>query len=204
MSQLAFAIQSDACSGCKTCQVACNDKHDIPAGMHWRRVYEITAGGWQKKQGAWLSTVVAYNLSVACHHCRVPVCGQLCQSDAIWKRPDGVVLVDRSRCTRCRKCETDCPYNAIRWDPVAAMVFKCDFCVDNVDGGQPPVCVTACPNRALDFGEYEDLKKKYGATDRVFPLPDPALAGPSLVIVPHRNAKVAESRNPDIANVEEL
>jgi len=25
-----------------------------------------------------------------------------------------------------------------------------------------PACVAACPNRALDFGEVEELKKKYG------------------------------------------
>jgi anaerobic dimethyl sulfoxide reductase subunit B (iron-sulfur subunit) len=204
MSQYAFVVNSDACSGCKTCQVACNDRHDVPAGGHWRKVYEVTAGSWQKKGTTWISTVAAYNLSVACHHCQVPVCAEGCQADAIWKRPDGIVLVDESRCTRCRKCEADCPYRAIRWDDVARMVYKCDACVADVDAGRSPVCVSACPNRALDFGELDDLKKKYKGTDRVFPLPDPSLARPSLIVLPHRNTAIVESRNPDVANFEEL
>jgi anaerobic dimethyl sulfoxide reductase subunit B (iron-sulfur subunit) len=148
--------------------------------------------------------VAAYNLSVACHHCQVPVCGASCASDAIWKRPDGVVLIDASRCTRCRKCEADCPYGAIRWDGSASMVYKCDFCVDYLDSGLPPVCVSACPNRALDFGEYEDLKKKYKGVNQVFPLPDASLAKPALIIMPHRNAGLVEGRNPEVANAEEL
>ncbi len=205
MAQYAFLVNSDACSGCKTCQVACNDKHDVAAGVHWRRVYEVTAGGWQKKEGAWLSTVAAYNLSVACHHCGIPLCGTSCQSDAIWKRVDGIVLIDASRCTRCRKCEADCPYGAVRWDAAASMVYKCDACAGEVDAGRAPICVTACPNRALEFGDYDDLKKNYpAATANVFPLPDASLAKPALLVVPHRQAAAIQSRNPEVANIEEL
>ena len=85
ITQYAFFVNSDACSGCKTCQVACKDKYDLPAGIHWRRVYEVTAGGWQEKEGVWASTVVAYNLSVACHHCLNPLCAFACPTQAIWK-----------------------------------------------------------------------------------------------------------------------
>jgi anaerobic dimethyl sulfoxide reductase subunit B (iron-sulfur subunit) len=205
MPQYAFLVNSDGCSGCKTCQVACNDKHDVAAGVHWRRVYEVTAGGWQKKDGTWTSTVLAYNLSVACHHCAVPLCGTSCQSDAIWKRVDGIVLIDASRCTRCRKCEADCPYGAVRWDAAAAMVYKCDACADEVDAGRTPVCVSACPNSALDFGDDDDLTKKYpNGEATAFPLPDPSLAKPALLVIPHRHAAQASTHNPEVANIEEL
>jgi anaerobic dimethyl sulfoxide reductase subunit B (iron-sulfur subunit) len=203
-TQYAFVVNSDACSGCKTCQVACKDRHDLPAGVHNRRIYEVTAGGWQKKEGIWASSVVAYNLSVACHHCAVPLCNTGCASDAIWKRPDGIVLIDESRCTRCRKCEADCPYGSIRWDASARMVRKCDFCVDDLERGLPPACVIACPNRALEYGNYDDLRQKYGPVARVFPLPDPAAAGPALFIVPHRLTATAARQNPEVANWEEL
>ncbi len=203
-TQYAFLVNSDACSGCKTCQVACSDRHDVRAGLHWRKVYEVTAGGWQRKGPTWSSNVVAYNLSVACHHCQTALCGTSCSSDAIWKRPDGIVLIDASRCTRCRKCEADCPYGVIRWDSASSMVYKCDFCADDIDAGLPPSCVAACPNRALDFGELDELQKKYNGTSDVFPLPDPSLARPSIVILAHRNASAAASRSPTVANAEEL
>ena len=109
MSQLAFFVNSDACSGCKTCQVACKDRHDLPAGLHWRRVYEVTSGAWQKSGDAWTHTVAAYHLSVACHHCADPVCGKQCSVDAIWKRPDGIVLIDQTRCVKCNKCRDRLP-----------------------------------------------------------------------------------------------
>ena len=38
-----FFVQS-LCNGCKACQVACKDKHDLPLGVNWRRVVEYTGG----------------------------------------------------------------------------------------------------------------------------------------------------------------
>jgi len=204
VTQYAFFVNSDACSGCKTCQVACKDARDIPAGLHWRRVIEVTAGGWQQKDGVPVSTVAAYNLSVACHHCYVPLCARSCQGDAIWKRADGIVLIDDIRCTRCRQCEVDCPYGAIRWDSLTNTEYKCDFCVDEIDRGGSPACVLACPNRALEFGELSELRARYGDRQQVFPLADPALADPALVIKPHRHSAQAATREPQIANWEEL
>lgn len=199
-----FVVNSDACSGCKACQVACKDKHDLPAGVHWRRVYEVTAGGWQKKGAAWVSSVAAYYLSVSCLHCEDLVCGANCQPEAIWRRDDGIVLIDDSRCTRCRKCEADCPYGALRYDALANTVTKCHFCFDELDHGRPTACVAACPNRALDFGDLPEMRKKYGEVNRVFPLADPALSRPSLIVVPHRAAASMALRAPEIANWEEL
>lgn len=204
MTQYAFFVNSDACSGCRTCQVACKDAHDVRAGLHWRRVIEVQAGGWALRGGTWATDAVAYYLSVACHHCQTPVCGQQCSTNAIWKRPDGVVLIDDSRCTQCRKCENDCPYGAIRWDAPSNAVRKCTFCVEDLDAGRPPVCVTACPNRALDYGDREELLRRYGGVSQVFPLPDPEATGPALVIKPHRSAAKAAERQPEVANWEEI
>jgi anaerobic dimethyl sulfoxide reductase subunit B len=204
VSQYAFFLNCDACSGCKTCQVACNDKNEVPAGQHWRKVYEITAGNWEKKDGGWVSTVVAYNLSISCVHCLEPVCMNICPSQCIWKRNDGIVLIDDSRCSRCRRCESACPYNAIRYDASGDILQKCHFCVDYIDAGLPPSCVSACPNRALEFGDYDQLRSAHGNVFRVFPLPDPSLAGPALVIKPHRNTSLAESRTPEVSNWGEL
>jgi anaerobic dimethyl sulfoxide reductase subunit B (iron-sulfur subunit) len=204
MNQYAFFVNSDACSGCKTCQVACQDKNDLRAGTTWRRVIEVTAGGWQKKGTTWTPTVVSYNLSVACHHCFDPVCMDNCTTEAIFKRDDGIVVIEQARCTKCNKCASDCPYGAIRLAGTGAAVSKCDFCLDDVTNGLAPACVSACPNRALGFGEYEEVARKNGRVNRVFPLADPAIARPALVIKPHRHAALAEGREPEIANWEEI
>jgi anaerobic dimethyl sulfoxide reductase subunit B (iron-sulfur subunit) len=203
VTQYAFFVDSDACSGCKTCQVACKDYNNLPAGVLWRRVYEVTAGGWSKQGEAWTQTVVAYNLSVSCHHCLEPACAEACSPQAIWKREDGIVLFDETRCTRCMSCKAACSYGAFRSDPLT-VVSKCHGCVDELAQGRPPICVSACPNRALEFGEFAELKKKYGEVSRVFPLPDPAGFKPALVIRPHRSLASPGMQGAEISNWEEL
>ena len=39
---------------------------------------------------------------------------------------------------------------------------KCHFCIDRLAENRKPVCVDACPMRALDAGPIEELVKKYG------------------------------------------
>ena len=57
---------------------------------------------------------------------------------------------------------------------------------------------------ALDYGEYEDLKLRHGGGSRVFPLADPGIAGPALVLKLHRHAAAAAARAPEVANWEEV
>jgi anaerobic dimethyl sulfoxide reductase subunit B (iron-sulfur subunit) len=45
MKEYTFYFDASACSGCKACQVACKDKHNLPLGVLWRRVYEVAGGG---------------------------------------------------------------------------------------------------------------------------------------------------------------
>jgi anaerobic dimethyl sulfoxide reductase subunit B (iron-sulfur subunit) len=39
----------------------------------------------------------------------------------------------------------------------------CTFCLDRVAASKKPICVEACPMRALDAGPLDELKEKYGA-----------------------------------------
>jgi len=202
--QYGFHFNAAACSGCKACQVACKDHNDLAGGLIWRRVYEVAGGGWEKTGGLWMPKVVAYNVSMACNHCEVVVCGLACPTKAIWKRDDGIVLIDDSRCIGCRYCEWACPYSAIRYDAATNLVSKCTFCVEEIDSGRPPACVTSCPLRALDFGDIDELRKKYGQVDRVVPLPDPEATKPALVITPHKDTAEAEKRGAEVINWEEV
>lgn len=192
MVQLAFYFDSRSCSGCKACQVACKDRNGLEVGRLWRRVYEVTGGDWLKVGQAWVTTAFAYNLSIACNHCEQPICMEVCPSRAITKRADGIVLIDPKRCLGCRYCAWVCPYGAPQYDASRGVMTKCTFCVEEIDQGQPPVCVAACPLRALDFGEREVLEARYGPLQRVFPLPETSLTEPALILTPHRDAEAGE------------
>ncbi len=199
-----FFFDSSLCSGCKACQGACKDKNGLPAGVLWRRVIEIAGGEWRREGGVWIPGVFAYFLSAACHHCENPPCLPACTSGLVFQRDDGIVLIDDLSCNGCRACEYACPYGAIHYDEARHKASKCDFCLDKLAAGEPPSCVAACPMRALDFGDIDELKKRHGGTAAVFPLPDPAEAKPALVIKPHPAAARANKDTAEVANWEEI
>ena len=202
--QLAFYVNSHSCGGCKSCQVACKDKHDLPLGVRWRRVYEITGGGWQKDGAAWRSSVLAYNLSIGCNHCEDPICVSVCPTGAQQKGDDGIVSIDPHRCIGCHYCAWACPYGAPQYDEEAGVMTKCNLCADEVESGGTPACVAACPLRALEFGELETLREKYGNVAAVFPLPSAETTRPAVVFNPHRDAARADAEGARIGNQEEV
>ena len=190
--QYAFHFNSDLCTGCKACQVACKDKWDLNVGVTWRRVAEYSGGGWSTNpDGTYTHSVVGYYVSVACNHCQNPLCVEVCPTEAMHKTEDGIVMVDYEKCIGCRYCEWACPYGAPQFDEEAGVMTKCTFCADLLDKGQKPACVDACVMRALDFGELDELRAKYGDVDAIEPLPMANITEPSLVITPHRDAQVS-------------
>jgi len=198
--QYGFYFDSSACSGCKACQIACKDKHDLNVGLLWRRVYEITGGEWKEDGNTWVPDIAAYHLSISCNHCENPVCSDVCPTHAIYKRPDGIVLIDHGKCMGCRYCEWACPYSALQFDEAFGTMSKCHFCYDLIDRGEGPACVTACPMRALDFGDISRLRKDYSGTGKVYPLPDESLTKPALLIKPHKDSEKAEKVKAVVSN----
>lgn len=184
--------------------MACKDHNNLPPGILWRRVYEVVGGGWEKSGPAWISSVFAYNLSVACNHCERPICVEVCPTCAINKREDGVVLIDPQRCIGCQYCSWACPYGALQYDAQAGKMTKCTFCIDQIEQGLPPACVAACPMRALDFGELAELVERHGALPELYPLPMSELTRPALVISPHPEAQRAQSEPAWLANRAEI
>jgi anaerobic dimethyl sulfoxide reductase subunit B (iron-sulfur subunit) len=201
MKRLAFYFDSSACSGCKTCQMACKDKNDLALGQVWRRVYEVSGGSWKNHGSAWKQDVFAYNLSMSCNHCEDPICAKNCPTKALWKRADGIVQIDQNLCIGCKYCSWVCPYGALQFDPQKGVMGKCDLCADYIDQGKNPSCVDACPMRALDIGDYAELIEKHGASDHIYPLPDNSITGPSICIKAHPSAN---KPNPRVTNIEEV
>ena len=201
----AFHIDTSRCTGCKTCMIACMDKHDLPEGVLWRRVTEYVGGEWTARpDGTYTQNIFGYYLSIGCNHCQNPICVRSCPTTAMHKGKDGIVSVDHAKCVGCRYCEWGCPYSAPQYDAKLGKMTKCDFCRDYQQEGKAPACVAACPNRALDYGEYEELAAKYGEVNVIAPLPDPGITQPNLVITRGKNAKPAGSKAGKVSNPEEV
>ena len=67
----------------------------------------------------------------------------------------GAVLQDSDICFGCGYCTWVCPYNAPQLDHSKGHVSKCNMCVDRLEIGLKPACVSACLAGALDFGIME-------------------------------------------------
>ncbi len=202
--QLAFYFDASSCSGCKTCQVACKDKNDSPAGVRWRRVYEVSGGDWVQQGKAWISEIFSWHVSLACNHCKEPICMTSCPSKAISKNGRGLVLIDPNKCMGCKYCEWTCPYGALQFDKERRVMTKCNFCADYLEQGKPPSCVAACPMRVIDYGELDELRQRHGDISEVFPLPQKVFTAPALVIKPHPATGKMKKYHAEIENHEEV
>lgn len=178
---LGFYFNMKRCTGCRACQVACQDRNDAPVGIAIRKVDSYVAGTFPQ--------VMGYHFSASCNHCENPACVAACPTGACQKAEDGTVFRDEELCIGCGACALACPYGHPVVDAEAGKVMRCDSCHAFRDHGQNPVCVDACQYRALDFGDLDELKAKYGdeLVNELPILPSADQTGPSLLI----NAKDA-------------
>lgn len=203
--RLGFYFDQTMCTGCKACQVACKDKHDLPIGVNWRRVVEYSGGTWRTDGDTFTHGVFAYYTSIACNHCEDAICITVCPTTAMTRRDDGTVFVDAAKCVGCRYCEWACPYSAPQFNVQTGHMTKCDLCADYRDQGEDPACVSACPSRALDWGPLDELRRKYpGGSDAIEPLPTATITRPNLHIKPHRDAQASGQGTGAIANPQEI
>ncbi len=206
MAQYGFHFNGSRCTGCKTCMLACKDYYNLSNEIAFRKVYEYGGGAWQQDaQGAWTCDSFTYYVSISCNHCDNPMCLGKCPQGAISKDDEtGIVSSDPEKCIGCGTCVTACPYGAPTVDEEQKKSVKCTQCGDRVAEGKQPICVEACPVRALDFGEIEDLRAKYGDVAEIAPLPEASLTKPNLVITAPAQAKPANDTTGTVENEVEL
>lgn len=201
MEQKAFFFHGQRCTGCKTCQLACADYNDLNKEFWYRRIYEVADAEWlQDADGCWSVDAYAYYTSVACNHCDDPACTQVCPTTAMHKDAEtGLVSVDPDKCIGCGYCHMACPYNVPRVDRTKGHSVKCDGCAARVAEGKKPICVEACPMRALDFGTVEEMEK-LGDRANFAPLPEASYTQPNLFAVEPAGAKPAGDNEVKVMN----
>jgi Fe-S-cluster-containing dehydrogenase component len=187
MMRYGLVVDTACCTGCFNCFLACRDEHcgnDYPgvalaqpeSGQRWIDVRVEERGTFPKVK-------VSY-LPVPCLHCAEASCMQAASGDAVYRRADGIVIIDPEKAAGQRQIVSACPHGAVFWNEARNVPQKCTLCAHLLDAGwKEPRCVEACPTGALVFGDLndpsssvsrlsadratEDLHPEYGLKPRV-------------------------------------
>jgi Fe-S-cluster-containing dehydrogenase component len=160
MSRFSLFIDIDKCTGCHNCFLACRDEYfgnDYPGysaaqpcdGQFWMQIKEIERGTFPKPKLDYIPT--------PCMHCQSAPCIAAAQNGAVYRRPDGIVIIDPEKAKGQKAIVTSCPYRVIFWNEEKQLPQKCTLCAHHLDKGEKvPRCVEACPTGALAFGDLDD------------------------------------------------
>ena len=169
-------IDLSICNGCHNCQIACKDEHvtndwspiakpQPDTGQFWNKVINMERGTFPKVQ-------VTYHHSI-CQHCEDAPCLKACNADAIYRRADGIVIIDPQKCRGNKLCMEACPYqNVIYFNDDLNIAQKCTFCAHLIDRGWTETrCSDVCPTGAFTFGDEDDpqIKEKIAGASLLKP-----------------------------------
>ncbi len=160
-------VDTTLCIGCRKCEWACNQSNNLPE-QPLSSFENKSAFTSNRRPDAAHYTVVNESrpdgepiwAKVQCMHCQDPACASACIVTAFDKRDDGVVAYDASRCMGCRYCIVSCPFQipAYEYDnALTPQVRKCTFCLERLDEGRAPACVSICPVECLTYGRRDEL-----------------------------------------------
>lgn len=160
MARYGMVIEINKCSGCYNCMLACKDEHcghDYPGyaaaqpmtGQFWMKLHEQERGRYPK---------IRLNYTpVLCMHCQDASCVNAAQDGAVYRRADGIVLIDPEKAKGRKQLINSCPYRLIYWNENQELPQKCTLCAHLLDDGwKLPRCVELCPTGALTFGDLDD------------------------------------------------
>ena len=146
MSHYYLFHDKNRCIACHSCEIQCESHKLLPSGPRICEV--ITLPSTQADDPH-----TERHMFMTCFHCENPWCVAVCPTGAMKKRrKDGIVYVDRALCIGCKTCIAACPWGSVQWDPSGSKVVKCDYCMDRIDQGLQPACVTVCTTHCLEFG----------------------------------------------------
>ncbi len=167
-----FVINPARCNGCRNCQIACKDEHcdndwspiTLPqpdTGHFWIGIDEKVRGSVPKVKVSYVAKM--------CQHCQNAACMEAAP-DAVYRRDDGLVIIDPEKAKGNRALVEACPYGAIYYNEELDVPQKCTGCAHLLDDGWTvPRCVDACPHDALRFGDEEDFAEELAAAECIIP-----------------------------------
>ncbi len=160
MARYGMMIDVDKCTGCYSCFLACKDEfcgnsypgYSAPQparGHYWMKLTAVERGTYPKVKLDYIPT--------PCQQCENASCISGGTEGAVYRRPDGIVIIDPEKAKGQKDIVSSCPYRLIYWNEEENVAQKCNFCAHLLDRGwKEPRCVETCPTGAIVFGDLDD------------------------------------------------
>ena len=159
MTNWGIVIDVTRCTGCYNCFTACKDEY-------WDNDYPPYSAAQPKHGQFWINIdtkergshpyIKVTHIPVLCMHCEEAPCIKAAKDGAVYRRPDGIVIIDPQKAVGQKQIADACPYHVIFWNEEKQLPQKCTLCVHRLEQGKIPRCVQACPSGALIFGDLDD------------------------------------------------
>jgi Fe-S-cluster-containing dehydrogenase component len=164
MSKWNMIVDVAKCENCRNCYVVCKDEHvgndfpgyTAPQPLHGHDWIDLRGN----ERGSY-PMVDAHFMPVMCNQCDEPACMRAAKDGAIYKRPDGIVIIDPVKAKGQRQIVDACPYGAIYWNEELKLPQKWIFDAHLLDKGWTRTrAEQACPTGALKSLKVSDEEMK--------------------------------------------
>jgi len=163
MAKYGMLIDISRCTACYCCFAACKDEYwenDYPPySAAQPRFGQFWINPIKKERGTYPCIKVAY-IPYMCVHCDDAPCIKVARDGAVYKRDDGIVIIDPKKAVGQKQIADACPYKVIFWNEEKKLPQKCTLCVHRLEEGKIPRCVLSCPSDAIIIGDLDDPKSE--------------------------------------------
>lgn len=186
MKKWNMIIDVDLCMDCNDCFLADKDEFTGNDFLPYSVAQPWSGHRWmnimRKERGQYPLVQVAYR-PTPCLHCDDAPCIKDSPAGTVYKREDGLVIIDPVKAKGHPEIVKTCPYDVIYWNEEAQVAQKCTGCAHLLDEGwQDTRCSQICPAEAIKLVLADDaeigalvaadglevLKPELGAKPRVY------------------------------------
>lgn len=187
MKKFNMIIDVERCHDCNNCFISCKDEH-------WDNDFSPIAAAQPRMGQKWIDVLYlergqypladVCSVPYPCMHCDDAPCIKAAKDGAVYKRDDGIVIIDPKKAKGQKAIVNSCPYKVIYWNEEKQIPQKCTMCAHLLDEGtwKEPRCTFACPTGSMIFlratdeemaakvkaEELEVLHPEYGTKPRVW------------------------------------